>query len=317
MRSAKWAGVFAVLFSLAGPAAAQDGYPARPVQLIYPFGSGGTDALFRVFAMAMGKLGGEQFVYINREGASGAIGAASVARAQPDGYTLMIGPSIVMTNLPYTQKDLSYTFDSFDFVCQMNVNAFVLAVRADSPYKRLEDLLDAARKSPGKFNYGHSGTYTDVHLNMLTLAKQAGVQVQDIAYRGDGPNLLRLLAGDLEFTINSVVSVASRNDVRPLAVFWDRRHPALPDVPSVVELGYSSFFTGYQGVYAPKGTPKPVIAKLEDMCMKAVQTDEYQTAAQKQGAAVVPMRSEPFAAEARKNYETKGKLFGELGVQPQ
>ncbi|MDX3904636.1 MAG: tripartite tricarboxylate transporter substrate binding protein [Pigmentiphaga sp.] len=317
MKSAKWIGMLALLVTLTAPAAAQDAYPARPVQLIYPFGSGGTDTLFRVFAQAMGKIAGVQFVYMNREGASGAIGAASVARAQPDGYTLMIGPSIVMTNLPYTQKDLPYGFDSFDFVCQLNVNAFVLAVRADAPYKRLEDLIEAARKKPGKFNYGHSGTYTDVHLNMLTMAREAGIEVQDIAYRGDGPNLLRLLAGDLEFTINSVVSVASRNDVRPLAVFWDRRHPALPDVPTVRELGYSSFFTGYQGVYAPKGTPKPVIAKLEDMCVKAVETEEYQTTARNQGAAVVPMKSASFASEARANYEAKGKLFAELGVQPQ
>lgn len=317
MRSAKQIGMLALLLALVAPVTAQDSYPARPIQLIYPFGSGGTDTLFRVFAQAMSKIAGVQFVYINREGASGAIGAASVARAQPDGYTLMIGPSIVMTNLPYTQKDLSYGFDSFDFICQLNVNAFVLAVRADAPYKRLEDLIQAARKNPGKYNYGHSGTYTDVHLNMLTLAREAGVEVQDIAYRGDGPNLLRLLAGDLEFTINSVVSVASRNDVRPLAIFWDRRHPALPNVPTVRELGYSSFFTGYQGLYAPKGTPKQVIAKLENFCVKAVETEEYQTTARNQGAAVVPLKSEQFAREVKANYEAKGKLFAELGVQPQ
>jgi tripartite-type tricarboxylate transporter receptor subunit TctC len=291
--------------------------PGKVLTLVYPFGAGGTDALFRVFAENMSEVSGGKFIMMNREGASGAIGAGTVARAQPDGYTLMVGPSIVVTNLPYTQKDLTYTIDSFDFVCQMNVNVLTVVVKKDSPFKSFKDLVAAIHANPDKFNYGHSGTYTDFHLNMLQLQRQADLKLQDIAYRGDGPNLQALLAGDLDFTINSVVSVAQRSDVRPLAVFWDHRHPALPDTPSVAELGYSAFFTGFQGLFAPKGTPKPVLQKLSSMCEQAVQKESYRTAAAGQGTIVAYLNSEDFERATKASFGAKGKLFRELRVLPQ
>lgn len=313
----KLAGALA-LAALCQAGGAQSAFPepGKVVQLVYPFGAGGTDSLFRVFAQSMAEASGGRFIMMNREGASGAIGAATVARAKPDGYTLMIGPSIVVTNLPFTQKDLSYTIDSFDFVCQLNVNALTAVVKKDSPYASFKDLVAAIQSNPDKFSYGHSGTYTDFHLNMLQLQRQAKLQVQDIAYRGDGPNLQALLAGDLHFTVNSVASIAKRPDVRPLAVFWDRRHPALPDTPAVAELGYSAFFTGFQGLFAPKGTPRPVLQKLSAMCEKALQSEAYQTAANTQGTVVSFLDGESFEKATRASYIAKGKLFRELGVVP-
>jgi len=314
----KFAGVLALAaVCQTGVAETKFPEPGKVVQLIYPFGAGGTDTLLRVFAQSMAEASGTKFVVVNREGASGAIGAANVARAEPNGYTLMVGPSIVLTNLPYTQKDLAYDFDSFDFVCQLNVNALTVVVRKDSPYKTFQELVDAIRANPDKFNYGHSGTYTDFHLNMLQLQQQAGLTLQDIAYRGDAPNLVAMLGGNLDFTVNSVVSVAQRPDVRPLAVFWDRRHPALPDTPAVSELGYNAFFTGFQGVFAPKGTPKPVLQKLSSLCKTASESESYQKAAAAQGTVVSYLDSESFAKATRESYEAKGKLFKELGVKPQ
>ncbi|MGD9943417.1 MAG: Bug family tripartite tricarboxylate transporter substrate binding protein [Burkholderiaceae bacterium] len=297
---------------------AQDVFPAsgKVVQLVYPFGAGGTDALLRVFAQSMSDASDAKFILVNKEGAAGAIGATTVARARPDGYTLMVGPSIVVTNLPYTQKDLAYGIDSFEYVCQLNVNALAVVVKQDSPFKTFKDLTDAMRANPGKFNYGHSGTYTDFHLNMLLLEQQANLRAQDIAYRGDAPTLLALLSGELHFTIHSGVSVAKRTDIRPLAVFWDRRHPALPDVPSVAELGYSAFFTGFQGVFAPKGTPKPVVQALSSLCAKASASEAYKAAASSQGTVVLYMNSEEFEKSTRTSYVEKGKLFRQLGVTP-
>ena len=303
--------------SMATAAVADDKFPSKPVQLIIPFGAGGSDSMFRGLAQAMSSVTGEQFILINREGASGAIGATAVARAQPDGYTLMVGPTTPITNLPYMQKDLAYQFDSFDYVCQVFVNAFMVTVRADSPYKTLAQLLDAARANPGKFNYGHAGLFTGPHLNMLTLAKQAGVQVQDIPYKGDALILQRLLAGDLQFAVNSAGAVVTRPDVRVLAVFWDRRHPALPDVPSVTELGYPSSPPGYQGVFAPKGTPRPVLQALEQTCEKSVASDTYKTFAKNQGVPLVFLKGDDFAKLSRADYEMKGHIFKELNVKPQ
>lgn len=297
------------------PVAAQETYPNRPVQLIMPFGPGGSDAMFRAFAASMSNVVKQQFVVINREGASGRIGTTQVAMAKPDGYTLLVGPTTPITNLPYTMKDLPYQFDSFDTVCQVFVNAFTITVRADSPYKSLKDILDAARANPGKLNYGHAGVFTGPHINVETLAKQANVQMQDLAFRGDAAMLLRLLGGDLDFGVNSTGAISTRPDVRPIAVFWDRRHPAIPNVPTVTELGYPSSPPGYQGVFAPRGTPRPIIETLEKACEVATQDETLKGHAARQGVPLVYLKSTDFAKTARADYELKGRIHKELGLK--
>ncbi len=297
-------------------AVAQEPYPSRPVQLIMPFGPGGSDAMFRAFAASMSNVVKQQFVVINREGASGRIGTTQVASARPDGYTLLVGPTTPITNLPYTMKDLPYQFDSFDFVCQVFVNPFTITVRNDSPYRSLKDILDAARANPGKLNYGHAGVFTGPHINVETLSKQASVKMQDLAFRGDAAMLLRLLGGDLDFGVNSTGAISTRPDVRPIAVFWDRRHPALPNVPTVTELGYPSSPPGYQGVFAPRGTPRPVIDALEKACEVATQDETLKGHASRQGVPLVYLKSTDFAQLARADYELKGRIHKELGLKP-
>ncbi len=301
----------------APPSLAQETFPNRPVQLILPFGPGGSDAMFRAFAQSMSNVMGQQFVLVNREGASGRIGATQIATARPDGYSLLVGPTTPITNLPYTMKDLPYQFDSFDFVCQVFVNAFTLTVRANSPYKTLKDVLEAARANPGKFNYGHAGIFTGPHINMETLAKQAAINVQQIPYRGDAAMILRLLAGDIEFGVNSTGSISTRPDLRPIAVFWDRRHPAIPDVPTVTELGFPSSPPGYQGVFAPKGTPKPVLEALEKGCEAATRDETLKGHATRQGVPIVFIKGADFAQFARADHELKGRIFRELNLKPE
>ncbi len=305
----------AAAFLAAPPGLAQEAFPNRPVQLILPFGPGGSDAMFRAFAQSMSNVMGQQFVLVNREGASGRIGASQIASARPDGYSLLVGPTTPITNLPYTMKDLPYQFDSFDFVCQVFVNAFTLTVRANSPYKTLKDVLDAARANPGKFNYGHAGIFTGPHINMETLSKQASINVQQIPYRGDAAMILRLLAGDLEFGVNSTGSISTRPDIRPIAVFWDRRHPAIPDVPTVTELGFPSSPPGYQGVFAPKGTPKPVQEALEKGCEAATRDETLKGHATRQGVPIVFIKGADFALFARADHELKGRIFRELNLK--
>jgi hypothetical protein len=298
------------------PSVAQEQFPNRPVQLIMPFGPGGSDAMFRAFAASMSNVVKQQFVVINREGASGRIGTTQEATARPDGYTLLVGPTTPITNLPYTMKDLPYQFDSFDFVCQVFVNPFTITVRNDSPYKSLKDILDAARANPGKLNYGHAGVFTGPHINVETLSKQANVKMQDLAFRGDAAMLLRLLGGDLDFGVNSTGAISTRPDVRPIAVFWDRRHPALPNVPTVTELGYPSSPPGYQGVFAPKGTPRAIIEMLEKSCEVATQDETLKGHATRQGVPLVYLKSADFAQLARADYELKGRIHKELGLKP-
>jgi len=228
-----------------------------------------------------------------------------------------VGPTTPITNLPYMMKDLPYQFESFDYVCQVFVNAFALTVRADSPLKSLKDVLDAARANPGKMNYGHAGLYSGPHLNMETLQQQTGIKVQQIPYRGDAAILLRLLAGDLDFAVNSVGSISTRPDIRPIAVFWDRRHPALPDTPTVTELGYPNSPPGYQGVFAPKGTPRPLLDALEKGCEAATRDETFRGYAVRQGVPVVYLKGTDFGQVARADYEAKGRILRSLDFKPE
>ena len=315
----KLAPAMLVVLLLAGGSTtdAQERYPNRPVQMIMPFGPGGSDAMFRAFAQSMSNVMGQQFLIVNREGASGRIGATAVANARPDGYTLLVGPTTPITNLPYMMKDLPYQFDSFDHVCQVFVNAFTLTVRNDSPHRTLKDVLDAARASPGKLNYGHAGLYSGPHLNMETLQQQTGIKVQQIPYRGDAAILLRLLAGDLDFAVNSTGSISTRPDIRAIAVFWDRRHPALPDTPTVSELGYPNSPPGYQGVFAPKSTPRPVLDALETGCEAATRDEIFKTYATRQGVPVVFLKGADFGQLSRTDYEAKGRILRSLDIRPE
>lgn len=300
---------------VATPIMAQDRFPARPVQLVLPFGAGGSDAMFRAFAQSMTTILGQQFIVVNREGGTGRIGAAAVAASKPDGYTLLVGPTTPFANLPYMMKDLPYQFDSFEHVCQVFVNAFTLTVKADSPFKSLKDLLDFARANPGKLNYGHAGIFTGAHINVETLQKQAGVTMQHVPFRGDAAILINLLGGQLDFSVNSTGSISTRPDVRPIAVFWDRRHPAIPDTPSVTELGYPNSPPGFQGVFAPKGTPKPVLDLLEKRCEAAMRDQTLRGFADKQGVPLVYLNGAQFEQMSRADYELKGRIFKELGLK--
>ena len=300
---------------VATPIMAQDRFPARPVQLVLPFGAGGSDAMFRAFAQSMTTILGQQFIVVNREGGTGRIGAAAVAASKPYGYTLLVGPTTPFANLPYMMKDLPYQFDSFEHVCQVFVNAFTLTVKADSPFKSLKDLLDFARANPGKLNYGHAGIFTGAHINVETLQKQAGVTMQHVPFRGDAAILINLLGGQLDFSVNSTGSISTRPDVRPIAVFWDRRHPAIPDTPSVTELGYPNSPPGFQGVFAPKGTPKPVLDLLEKRCEAAMRDQTLRGFADKQGVPLVYLNGAQFEQMSRADYELKGRIFKELGLK--
>src|SRR5699024_6339007 len=224
----------------------------------------------------------------------------------------MVSPSIVMTNLPHVQDSITYDYEAFDYVCQTAVNVFSINVRADSPYQSLDDLINDAKERPGELSYGHLGRYTDLHLNVYTLAYDAEVDIVDVPYRGDAASLVALLAGDVDFSLNSVISILDRDDLRPLAVMWDQRHPALPEVPTTAELGYPQFFVGQQGIFAPAGTPKEVLAKLEEACAIALEDDGFKQAAENQQAVLMYNSGADFAKAVAEDFITKGDLISTL-----
>ena len=299
----------------AAPACAQTLYPARPVQVIIGFPAGGNvDVMARVLVAAMGDDLRQQFVVVNRDGASGAIGFGMLANATPDGYTLGGGPTTPISIAPHLMKDLKYGVNSFEYICQSFENVFTIAVPADSPLRSIGDLMTAARANPGKLTYGHAGVGTVPHLSVANLAYRTKIDLAPIAYRGEAPMLLDLLPGRVSFGSPSVGAIVGRN-LRVLAVFADRRHPAFPEAPTFAELDMPSMPPGLNGLFAPKGTPPKVLATLERACERAVQSVSFLAAADRLNQPIVYLNGAAFAARALTDYRYKGELIKALAIK--
>lgn len=296
-------------------AVAQDKYPARPVQVIVPYPpGGGVDVMARNLINAMTPIIGQQFVVVNRDGASGAIGFGMLANAQADGYTLGGGPTTPMSIAPHLMKNLKYDVNSFDYICQSFENVFTITVPADSPFKSINELIAAAKESPGKLTWGHSGIGTVPQLSVSNFAFRSKLNLTQVPYRGDAPMLLDLISARLSFGAPAIATIAGRN-LRVLAVFADARHFAFPDAPTFKELGLPSMPPGLNGLFAPKGTPKPVLAQLERACEQAVRSESFKTAAQRLNAQIAYLNSTAFRARALEDYRYKGELIRALDIR--
>ncbi len=297
------------------PANAQGGYPARSVQVIVGFPAGGNvDVMARNLVAAMSAQMGQQFVVVNQDGASGTIGFARVAAAKPDGYTLGAGPTTPISIAPHLMKDINYGVDSFEYICQSFENVFTIAVPAESPFHSINDLVAAARANPGKFSYGHSGVGTVPHLSIANFAYRTGLQLIATPYRGEAPMLPDLISGRLTFGGPAVGTIAGRN-LRVLAVFADRRHPAFPDAPTFSELGMPSMPPGLNGLFAPKGTPPQIVAALERACEQATQSESFRNAAQRLNQPISFLKGPAFAEVARPDYRYKGEIIKALNIR--
>lgn len=257
--------LLALLFA-AGAAHAQD-WPAKPVRFVVPFPPGGTtDILARLVGQHLTEALGQTFVIDNRGGAGGNIGAAEVAKAAPDGYTVMMGTpgtqainQYIYTKMPYdTEKD----FAPVSFVARV---PNVLVVHPGLGLKSLQDLIKHARANPNKINSASPGPGTTGHLSLELFKTMAGVQIQHVPYKGSGPALNDLIGGQVQMTIDNLPSAMPHiqaGKLTALAVTTERKVPALPDVPTVASVvpGYeaSSWFV----VMAPARTPDPVVRKL-------------------------------------------------------
>src|SRR5258706_3808354 len=254
------------------PAAfAQGDYPAKAVTLVVPFPPGGSaDITARRVAEAMGRFLMQPVVVENKAGAGGGVGMAYVAKARPDGYTLLLALSSISV-IPEADRilgrDPMYQFDQLVPVARFTADPTVLAVRADGPYKSVKDLIEAARKAPATIPYGSSGNYGTMHVPMVKLSQSAGVKWLHVPFTGAGPAIVALLGGQVEALStgpSTVIQHMKAGKVRILATWGDARHPALPEVPTLKELGYDAQYSQWTGLFAPAGTPEAVIAKLRE-----------------------------------------------------
>jgi tripartite-type tricarboxylate transporter receptor subunit TctC len=275
----------ALLAAAAIQARAQSDYPTHPVTMIVPFPPGGVaDITARPVAEAMGRYLKQPVIVENRQGAGGGVGMQYVARAKPDGYTVLMALSSISI-IPEADKvlgrDPMFQLNQLVPIARFTADPTVLAVRADSPYKSVKDLLEAAKQKPGGVPYGSSGNYGTMHVPMEMLASAGGVKMLHVPFTGAGPAVVALLGGQVDALStgpSSVIGQVKAGKVRVLATWGESRHPAFPDVPTLKELGYDAQFSQWTGLFVPAGTPEAVIAKLREASRAVVDDPTFKGA---------------------------------------
>jgi tripartite-type tricarboxylate transporter receptor subunit TctC len=288
------------LAALAAPAAA---YPDKPIQLLVAFPAGGsTDVGARVLASIAEKALGQPIVVVNKGGAGGQVGWTDLARQKPDGY------SIGFLNLPATNtvildpdRKASFGVDAFVPIINQVLDPGVVWVKADSPYKTLADLLEAAKKTPNTVRAATTGILSDDHLAILMTEEAApGAAFRLVHLAGAADQLKAILAGDVDVAFDNVGSIVPRvrsGEVRALAVMDRERSKFLPDVPTMKELGLATVVSSStRGIAAPKGTPEPVVKKLTEVFRKAMQDPEHVQKLEAAGLAIKIMEGQEYAA---------------------
>jgi len=280
---ASLAAAFACAFVL--QALAQSDYPTRPVTMIVPFPPGGVaDITARPVAEAMGRHLKQPVVVENTAGAGGGVGMQYVARSRADGYTVLLALSSISI-IPEADKvlgrDPMFQLNQLVPIARFTADPTVLAVRADSPLKSVADLLESARKAPGTIPYGSSGNYGTMHVPMEMLSGATGTKLLHVPFTGAGPAVVALLGGQVDALStgpSTVMGHLKGGKVRVLATWGEARHPALPDVPTLKELGYDAQFSQWTGLFVPAGTPDAVVAKLREAAKAAVADATFQGA---------------------------------------
>lgn len=313
---ASWCAFLLCTFVSAGifPSYAQSTFPARPVQVIVGFPAGGSvDLMARRGATELSNVLGQNFVVVNRDGASGTIGFGMLASARPDGYVLGGGPTTPISNAPHFMKGLKYTIDSFEYICQTFENVFAIVVRPESPFKSVQELMNAARTNPGKLTFASSGVGTVPHLAISDFAHRQKLVLTHTPYRGEANLVPDLLAGRVDFSGTSIASVIGRG-LRPIALFGESRHTAFPDVPTLRELGIPTLPGGLNGYFAPKGTPEPILNVLESACEKMTRSESFVAAANKLNQRVQFLNRREFAQRTAEDFRLKAELVKTLGL---
>src|SRR5215831_5144236 len=264
---------FALTLAATSPAAAQT-WPTRPVNMVIPFPpSGNTDIMGRALQNELGKALGQTVVVVNKGGAAGTIGINELGKAPGDGYTIALTPNNPLTAQPHLQK-LPYGLNSFRYICLTYYAPYVLIAGPQAPFRTFDEFLKFARAKPENLVYGHPGPASQPHLGMLAVLKAIGADGLGVPFQGAGPMSHALLSGTV-MAITETPSVARASNLPILAALADERIAALPDVPTMRELGFpaESFTAG--GLVAPATMPAAAAAVLEKACAQATAADEY------------------------------------------
>jgi tripartite-type tricarboxylate transporter receptor subunit TctC len=310
--------IVAATIALTGAAAAQS-YPSKPIRIVVPFAAGGAvDTLARMIGNKLSESMGQPVVIENRPGAGGNIASDAVAKAAPDGYTILqttngqaISPSLYRS-LPYdATKDLAP-------VTQLVSSGLVLVAAPKVPVTSLKELIALAKEKPGQLNYGSTGVGNPLHLTMEMLKRAAGINMVAVPYRGDAPLNAALIAGQVDAAILPIAT--SRGNIeagrlRGIAVTTAKRNAALPNLPTIAEAALPGFDSGsWQGFFVPAGTSPEIIARIQRETAKALQSPEIQSRQALVGNATVGSTPEEFAALFKADMEKFARIVEEAKI---
>jgi tripartite-type tricarboxylate transporter receptor subunit TctC len=302
-----------------GAAFAESSYPSRPVQVVvaYPAG-GGTDLLARLITAELSKELGQSFIVVNRPGASGAIGTDSVARAAPDGYTLLLDTGNI-TLRPAVDDKTRFRPKDFVPIALLTESACALVVTNSLPVSSLRELIEYSRAHPGKINYATTGQGSPQQLLGELLKKKANLDWVEVPYQGGAPALLDLDAGRVQVMFSNPVPLMpylKRKRLKALAVTTGSRLPGLENVPTMAEEGQDDFVVSFwNGVLAPAGTPAPVVKKLSDALVKIMAMPKVRDTLIQQGSIIATLPADEFARYVNEDSARWNKIAQIIGIR--
>lgn len=302
--------------------AAPDAYPSRPITIIAPYPPGATnDLTARLIGPKLSESLGQPVIVENRTGASGNIGTALVARSAPDGYTIMVGNDATHATNVFLYKDIGFDpVANFAPITLAVRNIIGLAAHPSAPADDMAALIAYARAHPDKLSYGSSGTGSPHHLAGELLQQLTGITMIHVPYRGGGPAVADLVAGQVPLVFASLAAVVpfrQAGKVKVLAVIERERYAAFPDIPTIGETVPGFELSSWLGFFAPGGTPAPIIDVLNHAIVAALRSDAVRAKLEPAGLAVVGSSPAAFAATIRSDLERRGELIRSRGIKPE
>jgi tripartite-type tricarboxylate transporter receptor subunit TctC len=304
---------------LALPVAAQD-YPSKIVKIIVPFPAGGsTDILARTVAQKLNETYGQLFIAENRAGATGTIAGAFVAKSPPDGYTLIMH-SVSTYTAGYLYRKLSYdAATAFAPIINLVVNPFIIVSAASLPVKNITELIALARRRPNELTFATVGMGSGAHLATEMFNAAAKIKAVPIAYKGSTPAMIALASGETAFATNNILDTQSfvkQGKMRALAITGAKRSPAVPDVPTLIESGIQVEANLWTGLFAPAGTPKAIVNKLNENIAHFIDTPQMKEwLLTNLGGEFPPNTPEQFGAFLANDASRWQKVIKEIGLQ--
>ena len=312
----------ALALPMTAPAAADEAYPARTVKFVLPVAAGSaTDAVARVVANRLSKTMGQPVVVENMPGAGLNLGATHVARAAPDGYTLLVAPMPPLSVNHLLYRDLQYQPNQFVPIAMLVQTPNTLIVKSDLPVKTVQEFIAYAKANPNKLSYGSQGLGSSAHLTIRLFESRAGIEMTHVPYRGEVPILNDIVAGHIDAffgTLSTALPLYQAGKLKLLAVGSTERTKAAPELPTMIEAGLPGFrSTSWYALVAPPGTPAPIVAKINSEVNAALKDDEVRSTLDKLLLEPVPGSPDDAAKFIARETEQWTKVIKDAGIPVQ